>query len=53
MSRKIFGLIALTAAIAQIKAPTMFLWDTLIGTEKTERTQKFIKSARKCYWLDN
>lgn len=41
MSRKIFGLIALTAAIAQIKAPTMFLWDTLIGTEKTERTQKF------------
>lgn len=41
MSRKIFGLIALTAAIAQIKAPTMFLWDTLIGIEKTERTQKF------------
>lgn len=38
---KIFGIIALTIVASRVKNPKSFLWDTLIGTEKTEKTQRF------------
>lgn len=40
MSSKIFGLVALTAVIAQTKAPKNFLYDLLVGEEKAERVQE-------------
>lgn len=38
---KIFGLIALTAAIEQSKAPKNFLYNILVGKETTEKTEEF------------
>ena len=40
MASKIFGLIALTAAISQVKAPKHFLYDLLIGEEKAEKVEE-------------
>lgn len=41
MNEKIFGIIALTTVMSKMKKPKNFLWDTLIGEEKTEKTQRF------------
>lgn len=41
MKEKIFGLIALTTVVAQIKNPKNFLWDYVIGEEKAEKTARF------------
>lgn len=41
MNDKIFGIIALTTVVSRIKNPKSFLWDTLIGEEKAEKTQRF------------
>lgn len=41
MSKAIFGIIALTAAIAQVKEPKTFLWDMMVGKENTEKEIRF------------
>lgn len=41
MSKQMFGIIALTAAIAQVKNPKSFIWDIMIGRESTEKTIQF------------
>lgn len=41
MSKAVFGIIALTAAISQVKEPKTFLWDMMIGKETTEKEIRF------------
>lgn len=41
MNKTIFGIVALTTAIAQVKEPKSFLWDMMIGIEKVEKETRF------------